>query len=147
MNNLSALSTQFGLLIIGCPPLPPSELPKQPLPATVPLKRVSLKGTITHPNIARLTLSQEYENENGFPITAVYKFPVEADVAVCGFQADIVEQDGRKRTVKGTVKERKQAASEYKEATSKGQGAYLVESEKDDGEHPLCDSCPSSLLN
>lgn len=136
MSTVASLTAQFGLLVVGCPLPPhiPPESPPRKLPIAVPLKKVQVSGSITHPNLARLTLSQTFENENEFPLSAVYKFPLEADAAVCGFQAEIVEQDGKKRVVKGTVKERKMAATQYKEAVGKGQGAYLVESEKDDGE-------------
>ncbi|KAI9006868.1 von Willebrand factor type A domain-containing protein [Hyaloraphidium curvatum] len=128
MTNLSTLTAQFGLIVIGCPlPEPPRELPK-----AVPLKTVQLSGTITHPNIADLKLAQHYVNANSFPLTALYKCPLEEGAAVCGFEAEVVEVDGKKHSVRGTVKERKKAAAEYKEAVGKGQGAYLVESEKDD---------------
>lgn len=124
--------TQFGLCIVGWPGGEPAQTKSEPRkPEPIPLKRVRLSGSITHPNVARLVLRQEFANDAEYPVTALYKFPLDEGAAVCGFEAEITA-DNKTRTVKGTVKERVKAAQEYKEATEKGHGAFLLESEKDD---------------
>ena len=61
------------------------------------------------------------------PIEAVYLFPTEESAAVLDFQAEL---DGRKVTV--SVKEKEEAAREYKQAKIKGKTAFLLEEVKHD---------------
>ena len=61
------------------------------------------------------------------PLTqAKYVFPLDEYATVCGFEAFI-----NGKHIVGKVKEKEQARKEYKEAISKGHGAYLMEEEKE----------------
>ena len=53
-------------------------------------------------------------------------FPLDEYATVCGFEAFI-----NGKHIVGKVKEKEQARKEYKEAISKGHGAYLMEEEKE----------------
>ncbi|CAG8750898.1 18820_t:CDS:2, partial [Racocetra persica] len=91
-------------------------------PNPVPLQNVSVEANIVD-MIAETTVCQTYKNVEKDSIEAIYKFPLHEAAAVCGFEAEI---DGKK-TIKGIVKEAKQAAQEYDEAIQQGHGAYLLE--------------------
>ncbi len=92
----------------------------------VPLKGVRVEATIRD-YAARVVLVQRYRNDEALPIEAVYRFPLEEGVAVCGFEALI---DGRR--VVGEVDERGKAFERYDEALAAGHGAYLLDEERAD---------------
>ena len=94
--------------------------------APVPLQGVRVEATIRD-YAARVVLSQRYRNDEALPIEAVYRFPLEEGVAVCGFEAVI---DGRRVT--GEVDERGRAFERYDEALAAGHGAYLLDEERAD---------------
>src|SRR5512139_1663489 len=92
----------------------------------VPLRGVRVEATIRD-YAARVVLVQRYRNDEALPIEAVYRFPLEEGVAVCGFEAVI---DGRH--VVGEVDERGKAFERYDEALAAGHGAYLLDQERPD---------------
>ena len=75
-------------------------------------------------NQPQVVIFQEYDNINSVPIEAKYVFPLEDSAAVCGFEAFIADKH-----IVGVVKEKEQAHREYREAISKGHGAYLMDEE------------------
>ena len=58
----------------------------------------------------------------GFPIEAMYVFPIDEHAAVCEFEAEI-----RGNRIIGVVKSKNQAKAEYNQAVRRGDGAYLLE--------------------
>ncbi|CAC5400316.1 PARP2_3_4 [Mytilus coruscus] len=91
---------------------------------SVPLKSVHIRAHLLD-LVAKVVILQEYKNENNVPIEAKYVFPLDDTAAVCGFEAFI-----NGKHVIGEVKEKETAHKEYKEAISKGHGAYLMDEEE-----------------
>src|SRR5512143_814704 len=94
--------------------------------APVPLRGVRVEAKVQD-YACQVVLSQRYRNDEALPIEAVYRFPLEEGVAVCGFEAVI---DGRH--VVGEVDERGKAFQRYDEALAAGHGAYLPDQERPD---------------
>jgi Ca-activated chloride channel family protein len=92
--------------------------------APVPLTGVKVEGTITG-RTAKVTLRQRFENREGKPIEAVYKFPLPENSSVCGFTVATGD-----RVLRGRVEEREQAFREYDEALAQGHGAFLLDEER-----------------
>ena len=72
--------------------------------------------------IAQVSSTMKYTNRDENPIEAIYIFPLDAQAAVCGFQATI---DGR--TIVAEVQEKRDAQETYDDAISSGQSAFLLE--------------------
>ena len=89
----------------------------------LPLKSVHVRARLLD-LIAKVTIYQEYENDEDTPIEAKYLFPLNDTATVCGFEAFI----GDKHII-GVCKEKEQAHTEYREAVEAGQGAYLIDQE------------------
>lgn len=89
----------------------------------MPLKSVHVRAKIVDMS-AKVSIYQEYENEENEPIEAEYLFPLNDGATVCGFEAFINDKH-----VVGVCKEREQAHREYKEAIAQGKGAYLMDQE------------------
>lgn len=89
----------------------------------MPLRSVHVRAKIVDMS-AKVSLFQEYENEENEPIEAEYLFPLNDGATVCGFEAFINDKH-----VIGVCKEREQAHREYKEAIAQGKGAYLMDQE------------------
>ncbi|XP_071495566.1 uncharacterized protein [Diadema antillarum] len=92
----------------------------------IPLKKVFVKARMMD-LAAQVVILQEYDNVNTVPIEAKYVFPLEDSAAVCGFEAFIADKH-----IVGKVKEKEKAHKEYREAISKGHGAYLMDEEAPD---------------
>lgn len=90
---------------------------------SMPLKSVHVRAKIVDMS-AKVSLFQEYENEENEPIEAEYLFPLNDGATVCGFEAFINDKH-----VVGVCKEREQAHREYREAIAQGKGAYLMDQE------------------
>lgn len=90
----------------------------------VPLIGVSAKATIAGSG-ARVLLRQRFRNDETVPVEAVYKFPLPADSAVCGFR---IETGGK--LIKGTAEDREKAYKIYDTALEKGDSASLLEQER-----------------
>lgn len=89
----------------------------------MPLKSVHARAKIVDMS-AKVSIYQEYENEESDAIEAEYLFPLNDGATVCGFEAFINDKH-----VIGVCKEREQAHREYKEAIQQGKGAYLMDQE------------------
>ena len=77
--------------------------------------------------MAEVSVVQEYVNREEKAIEVIYFFPIEESAALTKVEADV---EGRK--VVGKVKEKEKAREEYRNATSKGRTAVLVEEVKAD---------------
>ena len=91
--------------------------------AAVPLQSVHVRAKLLD-LAAQVVVLQAYHNDSTVPIEAKYVFPLDDMAAVCGFEAFI-----NGKHIIGEVKEKEQAHREYKEAISKGHGAYLMDEE------------------
>jgi len=89
-----------------------------------PLKHTAVKATISG-FLARVTVTQEFENPAKDRIEAVYVFPLPARSAV----DDMTIYIGQ-RTVRGRIKRREEARKIYEAAKSKGQLAGLLDQER-----------------
>ncbi|XP_026564599.1 poly [ADP-ribose] polymerase 4 isoform X2 [Pseudonaja textilis] len=92
----------------------------------IPLKDIQIKGRIID-FVAEVVVFQTYENETESPIEAKYVFPLDDTAAVCGFEAFI-----KGKHIIGEVKEKEKAHQEYREAISRGDGAYLMDQDAPD---------------
>nr|XP_032627679.1 protein mono-ADP-ribosyltransferase PARP4 [Chelonoidis abingdonii] len=92
----------------------------------VPLEDIHIKGRIMD-FIAQIVVFQTYTNQNDNSIEAKYVFPLDSTAAVCGFEAFI-----NGKHIVGKVKEKEQAHKEYREAISRGDGAYLMDQDAPD---------------
>ncbi|XP_078001506.1 protein mono-ADP-ribosyltransferase PARP4-like isoform X2 [Glandiceps talaboti] len=92
----------------------------------IPLKSVHIKAKLLD-LAAQVIVMQAYTNDSNQPIEAKYVFPLDTMAAVCGFEAFI-----NGKHIIGEVKEKETAHREYKEAISKGHGAYLMDEETPD---------------
>ncbi|KAL7983330.1 hypothetical protein Chor_000206 [Crotalus horridus] len=92
----------------------------------IPLKDIQIKGRIID-FIAEVVVFQTYENETESPIEAKYVFPLDDTAAVCGFEAFI-----KGKHIIGEVKEKEKAHQEYREAISRGDGAYMMDQDAPD---------------
>ncbi|CAG8681413.1 12098_t:CDS:2, partial [Ambispora gerdemannii] len=107
----------YGLVFI-----PSTNNESRSIDTPVPLQNVQVEANVVD-MIAEVKISQTYKNIEKNSIDASYKFPIHEAAAVCAFEAEL--DDGR--IIKGIVKESTKAAKEYKEAVSRGYGAYLLE--------------------
>ncbi|MBX3248876.1 MAG: PQQ-binding-like beta-propeller repeat protein [Myxococcales bacterium] len=78
-------------------------------------------------SIARVAVTQTFENPHERAIEAVYLFPLPADAAV-----DDMEMHVGGRIVRAQIRRRAQARREYAEARATGRRAALLEQERDD---------------
>lgn len=89
-----------------------------------PLKHTDVNAEISG-FLARVTVTQEFENPYGEHIEAVYVFPLPSNSAV----DDMTMLIGT-RTVKGVIKKREEARQIYENARSRGQVAALLDQER-----------------
>ncbi|XP_012297315.2 protein mono-ADP-ribosyltransferase PARP4 isoform X1 [Aotus nancymaae] len=92
----------------------------------VPLEDVHIKGRIID-IVAQVIVFQTYTNNSHVPIEAKYIFPLDDKAAVCGFEAFI-----NGKHIVGEIKEKEEAQREYREAMSRGDGAYLMSQDAPD---------------
>jgi Ca-activated chloride channel family protein len=90
----------------------------------LPLKRTDVKAEISG-FIARVTVTQEFDNQFSQPVEAVYSFPLPQDAAV----DDMTMQVGG-RKIKGRVMRREEARKTYEEAKARGSVASLLDQER-----------------
>ena len=95
----------------------------QPLGAC-PLKHTDVQADITG-FIARVTLTQQFDNPFPETIEAVYRFPMSDRAAVDSMTMKIGD-----RVIKGVVKEREEARQIYERAKQAGQAASLLDQER-----------------
>jgi Ca-activated chloride channel family protein len=94
------------------------------LGAVCPLKHTDVKANITG-FLARVTVTQEFENPFPEKIEAVYTFPLPNKAAV-----DDMTMHVAGRTVRGTIKEREEARKIYEDARNRGHVASLLDQER-----------------
>ena len=92
----------------------------------VPLDSVSIQANIFG-ILAHYKASFSYTNATSDPIEVEFKYPLHSEVVLTGIEAVI---DGR--IVKGIVKEKGEAKTEYEDAIASGNTAVLVEEESKD---------------
>ncbi|XP_048771319.2 uncharacterized protein LOC125677345 isoform X2 [Ostrea edulis] len=92
----------------------------------IPLQGVHIRAKVVD-MVAKVVILQSYKNNMTKPIEAKYVFPLDETAAVCGFEAFI-----NGKHIIGEIKEKKTAHREYREAISKGHGAYLMDEEEPD---------------
>src|SRR4051812_29408809 len=89
-----------------------------------PLKNTSVKTDISG-FLARVRVTQEFENSFPFPIEAVYTFPLSQNGAV-----DDMTMIIGSRTIKGKILKREEARAVYDQAKTAGQTASLLDQER-----------------
>jgi Ca-activated chloride channel family protein len=89
-----------------------------------PLKHTDVKAEISG-FVARVTVTQEFENNSGEKIEAVYTFPLSAKSAVDDMTMLVGD-----RVVKGIIKRREEARAIYEAARDKGHIAGLLDQER-----------------
>ncbi|KAJ6476299.1 von Willebrand factor type A domain-containing protein [Mycena sanguinolenta] len=94
---------------------------------SLPLLDVSAEASIKE-LAAQVKLTQTYGNDAGFPVEAVYAFPIPARAAVCSFV--MIKADGTR--VVGRVQERNEARETYNTAVTQGRQAALMEQQTPD---------------
>src|SRR5262249_28854296 len=107
--------TQGALQIIGQDGQPSAECP---------LKHTDVKAEITG-SLARVNVTQEFQNPLSEKIEAVYVFPLPQNAAVDDMTMIVGD-----RTVKGKIKRREEARVIYEAARSQGQVAGLLDQER-----------------
>jgi Ca-activated chloride channel family protein len=89
-----------------------------------PLKHTSVKADIAG-FIARVTVTQEFENNFSQAIEAVYTFPLSQNSAVDDMTMKIGE-----RTIRGRIMKREEARQVYEQARSEGKTASLLDQQR-----------------
>lgn len=93
-------------------------------PHPFPLLHTSVDAQVAGP-IARVTVTQHFDNPHETAVEAVYVFPLPAKSAVADFE---VRAGGR--VVKGVLQRRDQARATYEAARSEGKTAALLDQER-----------------
>jgi Ca-activated chloride channel family protein len=89
-----------------------------------PLKNTSVKTDISG-FLARVHVTQEFENGFAFPIEAVYTFPLSQNGAV-----DDMTMTIGNRVIRGKIMKREEARAVYEQAKSEGKTASLLDQER-----------------
>ncbi|MBK8977740.1 MAG: VWA domain-containing protein [Planctomycetes bacterium] len=92
---------------------------------------IALRGLRVSTRLAglaeRTTVEQTFANRGAAPLEPIYTFPLPDGAAVCGFE--VITGD---RVLTGIVDESTAIQERYEEAVDRGDGAYLLEHERDD---------------
>ncbi|KAF0246665.1 MAG: hypothetical protein FD180_484 [Planctomycetota bacterium] len=102
----------------------------------LPLAAVGMKARVSD-RVARVTVTQTFQNPFTDALEAVYIFPLSGGSAVSDFEMRV-----GKRVIKGAVKERQEARATYAKATQEGKRAALMEQERDDVFTVSCGNIP-----
>lgn len=86
----------------------------------LPLKSVHVRAQLVD-MVSKVTIYQEYENEENEPIEAKYVFPLDDAATVCGFEAFINDKH-----IIGVCKEKEEAHREYRKAIEQGKGKAFI---------------------
>ncbi|HEY0462443.1 MAG TPA: TonB family protein, partial [Pyrinomonadaceae bacterium] len=89
-----------------------------------PLKHTSVRADISG-FLARVTVTQEFENSFSEPIEAVYTFPLSQNSAVDEMTMKIGE-----RTIRGKIMKREEARQVYEQAKTEGKTASLLDQQR-----------------
>lgn len=90
----------------------------------VPLKSISVTLSICE-FVAGVSATLNYENEEKVPLEAFFVFPMDEDSAVYSFEAMV---DGKK--IMAELQDKMKAHTNYENAISQGQQAFLLEEDK-----------------
>lgn len=90
----------------------------------LPLKHTDVQASLSA-NIARVQVSQTYENPHSQPIEAIYIFPLPENSAVQDMRMVIGD-----RTIRAEIKKRAEARQTYETAKVEGHTAALLEQER-----------------
>jgi len=96
---------------------------EQKLP--MPLKHTAVQGKIAG-NVARVEVTQSFENPFTQALEAIYIFPLPDESAVDDMEIKIGD-----RIIKGNIKKREEAQQIYQKARAEGRTAGLLEQERD----------------
>jgi len=96
---------------------------EQKLP--MPLKHTAVQGKIAG-NVARVEVTQSFENPFTQTLEAIYIFPLPDESAVDDMEIKIGD-----RIIKGNIKKREEAQQIYQKARAEGRTAGLLEQERD----------------
>ncbi|MEK7467103.1 MAG: VIT domain-containing protein [Planctomycetota bacterium] len=102
----------------------------------LPLSAVGMKARVSD-RVARVTVTQTFQNPFSDALEAVYIFPLAGGSAVSDFEMRV-----GKRVIKGAVKERQEARASYQKAMQEGKRAALMEQERDDVFTVSCGNIP-----
>ncbi|MGK7891445.1 MAG: VIT domain-containing protein [Leptolyngbyaceae cyanobacterium] len=100
-----------------------SSTPTDSQPA-FPLKHTEVEATIQG-NVARVELTQTFENPFDEPLEAIYVFPLPDEAAVDDMEILVGD-----RRIKGDIKEREEAQAIYEQALAEGRTVGLLEQER-----------------
>ena len=89
-----------------------------------PLRHTDVKADVSG-FLARVTVTQDFENTGPDKVEAVYVFPLPHDAAVDGMTLQVGD-----RTVKGVIKRREEARAIYDAARNSGRVAALLDQER-----------------
>lgn len=92
--------------------------------SSCPLKHTDVNAEISG-FLARVTVTQEFQNNSQDPIEAIYRFPLPGDAAV-----DDMEMLIGKRAVKGVIRKKEEARKIYEDARNSGRAAALLDQER-----------------
>lgn len=101
-----------------------AKLPNETKTIPVPLKHTDVKAHISA-YIATVDVTQKYENPFDAKIEAVYVFPLPENAAINEFIMTIGD-----RSIRGIIRERKEAEQVYREARAQGHVASLLTQER-----------------
>lgn len=89
-----------------------------------PLKHTKVDADVSGP-VARVLVTQTFQNPYDETIEAVYVFPLPHDAAVCDFEMRIGD-----RTIRGEIERREEARRIYENARDQGHVASLLEQQR-----------------
>jgi len=89
-----------------------------------PLKHTDVRATVSGP-LARVNVTQDFENNTPDKIEAIYTFPLPHNAAV-----DDMTLTVGSRTIRGLIKRRDEARKIYEDAKNRGNVAALLDQEK-----------------
>ena len=92
--------------------------------ADFPLKHTKVDADVSGP-VARVLVTQTFQNPYDETIEAVYVFPLPHDAAVCDFEMRIGD-----RTIRGDIERREEARRIYEAAKQQGHVASLLEQQR-----------------
>ncbi|KAH3756410.1 von Willebrand factor type A domain [Pelomyxa schiedti] len=92
----------------------------------LPVQTTAIKGKIVG-LVTTYTITYTFANTSKDYLEVVFAFPVSDQATICGLSATI---DGK--TIVGTCQEKAKAAAKYDDAIASGNGAYLLEEDKED---------------
>jgi Ca-activated chloride channel family protein len=92
--------------------------------AVCPLKHTSVNANVAGP-LARVTVTQQFENPLNEKIEAVYTFPLPQNAAVDDMTMKVGD-----RTIHGLIKRREEARKIYEDARNAGHTASLLDQER-----------------